>query len=351
MATLFALLLLSIVVSLQSRLTRTRGLAESSDPPRYLAIKLSNDVGSAKTGIYLILFNRTLHRLEDEKTLATLDVDLASVETVSSLPSQFELRDSIPPIVYNRRDADDIIRVEVLKSQIFMGPLLRDITDIGGYINPSLAVFRGRLLLATGVAWTLSGMNDGLPASDMVHIKWLNNSRYPFYSEAPYLGVGMRLQPVHCAGSMDSALGQDPRLMLFQDKLHLTFTNRHIIPHLRLSMAELGVVGGEGRQGKETLQTERYFFQVAFDSPHPQKNWVPFVYHNELLYLSRINPLEVVRVSPLPEENSGGAQVIGGAPHVDTRWQYGEIRGGTNAIQIDEHRLATCFLLCMCMYM
>lgn len=338
-SSLVIFLLLSIVACFQGRLNNSRSLSEAPDPLRFRAVKLLNDVESSKAGIYLIIFNRTIHKLEDEKTLSTLDIDVGSVEPVTLLPNQYVLKGSIAPIVYNKRDADDIMRVEVLKSQLLMGQLLSNMIDIGGYINPSLAIFRGRLLLATGVAWTLSGMNDGLPASDMVHIKWLNSSRYPFYSDAPFLGVGTKLQPIKSTSNPpEDVLGQDPRIVLFQDKLHFTFTNRHIRPHLRLGMAELGVHGSS-----ETVQTEKYFFQVTFDSPRPQKNWVPFVHHNELLFLSQINPLEVVRVRQ-EEGGNGGAQVIAGAPHVETRWQYGEIRGGTNAIQIDEHRLVSCLI-------
>jgi hypothetical protein len=72
-------------------------------------------------------------------------------------------------------------------------------------INPSLILFKSRLLLATGLAW---GVIEGKAANEHLEYRWANNSYFPFPSQPnsidgknKYLGVGNNgLDPIGRVG-------------------------------------------------------------------------------------------------------------------------------------------------------
>lgn len=73
----------------------------------------------------------------------------------------------------------------------------------------------------------------------------------------------------------------------------------------------------------------------------PQKNWTPFVYNETVMLIQSVNPLRVVQVpsTALPnitlgEDNIGPLELDLYSEDVlrDLKWEYGHLRGGTNAV-------------------
>lgn len=97
------------------------------------------------------------------------------------------------------------------------------------------------------------------------------------------------------------------------------------------------------KEHHKTLQTE--FDVEVREFQGRQKNWVPFLYNDTIYFIQRINPMHVLRVDssvdPTDWANSDlRMKIVSAADIVTIPWNYGEIRGGTNAILIDDFYLA-----------
>lgn len=137
--------------------------------------------------------------------------------------------------------------------------------------------------------------------------------------------------------------GQDVRItVMSRDRLVLSYTSLNdwgqtevaelsVDAHSHISILKQGIL----QFVDKSLQGHR----------NTHKNLVPFKYGDDVFFIDRINPLTVVRrqrnmtrrYKPIE------AVLVSRAEDLNLTWSYGWLRGGTNAIQIDEDRYLAIF--------
>jgi hypothetical protein len=76
------------------------------------------------------------------------------------------------------------------------------------------------------------------------------------------------------------------------------------------------------------------FIEPTENPWQPQKNWSPFVHNGSVFLVERINPLHIVSIN----HTDCHAQTVSQSPTTfNLAWNYGEIRGGTNAVLVRNH--------------
>jgi hypothetical protein len=80
-------------------------------------------------------------------------------------------------------------------------------------------------------------------------------------------------------------------------------------------------------------------------TPHDNKNWVMFEYKNTILFIQRIQPMRVVTSIPMHKNNNNdnsnnnlydhSARSISLTASKNFCWHYGELRGGTSALLVN----------------
>jgi hypothetical protein len=230
---------------------------------------------------------------------------------------------------------DEIIRVEMLKAAAIQSPIEADIYRIGDYINPSIELFHGRFLLGVSLQW---GITDGFGANEHIVFRWLNTTKVPFYSAEKYLGIRTDIiSDAATSSSVGALLGQDPRfLKISEDVIGIYYTYR-FTGALRMGSAYL-IYNGTTNQ----LEVTDIYPAINPDRDHQaqHKNWSPFYHKNETYLIQRVNPLHVVRVQYNPIDQTANAVTVSIANLVPLHYDYGEVRGGTNAIHFGDKYLA-----------
>ncbi len=102
-------------------------------------------------------------------------------------------------------------------------------------------------------------------------------------------------------------------------------------------LEESDVSTGEGKK-KPLAYGPRNIWPDS-DGNSPQKNWSPFIYENKLHLLQTVHPLHVVTLDSNDHGENYQAKTISSTAPRTVRWQYGEVRGGTNCVQIGEQYL------------
>lgn len=128
---------------------------------------------------------------------------------------------------------------------------------------------------------------------------------------------------------------QDPRLIMIEKKPYILYSN----------FIQLGeVVTRRMFVAPLHYKNNAFFIERPLCLHHPleklsprwEKNWVPFNYHESLLLAYSIVPHTIVQ----PSLTSGESLLLDSTYSAHT-WPWGELRGGTNAILLDQdHYLA-----------
>lgn len=140
------------------------------------------------------------------------------------------------------------------------------------------------------------------------------------------------LQLTHPTMQRPYLLSEDPRLIVHEEKLYLVYsankeaniTNegfRMYVAELKHDENEFYVVNNECLSSFE-----------GEDANKREKNWVPFSYENELLLAYQLFPHKIFK--PLLDGSEHCETVATSYPSLI--WQWGELRGGTPAIQIND---------------
>lgn len=285
---------------------------------------------------YFLLVNKIARPIQHPESIAALNFNINDLKNMSeSSLSSYSIGEPIPLFTYMSKDPDDAVRLYILKSSIFNGKLLTNIVKVGDYINPSIGLFNGRLFLVSALQLGLSGIKKKYPNNN-VEFQWLNNTRYPFYSNEPYLGIESDIEQLNI-----EIKGQDPRMIIHNDTFVQIFFTSVVegLTHQKMGVAELKYLKNEKRINIT------YVIQPIIPTANMnrnQKNWSPFIYKDETYLIQSIQPFTVVRMN-----NYGGdwikAEVISS---VDSDFQYTievapiGLRGGTNAVRLSDRYLS-----------
>jgi hypothetical protein len=174
----------------------------------------------------------------------------------------------------------------------------------------------------------------------------------PVPPDKKYLGLSLHLEYLQ-----DIPIpGQDPRLLVVDDDTILsvfTNTNRFVRP---------GIATLSLNYSTNTLQVQHIIRTVRWKDSSSEKNWVPFAHDtsstttsevnepvnqdalSKVLFIQQINPLVVVRIADPSshqwESAEADAEIVSEAPRGYFSYHYGDLRGGTNAIDIGDRYLA-----------
>lgn len=303
---------------------------------------------------YFILQKRhTIAReIVDADTMTALNINTSAVHMVPEdvFHKSYRLGDNFPSLKLKAYNPDEIMRVEILKLKTLMDEdLLYDHTGIGAFVNPSVVVFKNRLVLCTALSWGgIFGLKG--PANDHIEFRWVNHTDFPFY-EAPesahqYLGL-----PTNTTGAMALAdpfnvkeilLGQDPRLLVLDnDTMLVAYTNRYATP-LKMGIA----IVKHSPVLDKLLVTENYIaLEPNEDNYAPQKNWTPFVYDNMIHFIQHFVPFTIAVVDrsvPVHTWSNNNqwfglnSKQIHVHHNITIPWHYGSLRGGTNCVLVDD---------------
>jgi predicted GH43/DUF377 family glycosyl hydrolase len=121
---------------------------------------------------------------------------------------------------------------------------------------------------------------------------------------------------------------EDGRLFTKEDQLFLCFNDR--LNHLR----RVFVVELQWRSGAFVAASRQ---KLTFNAKRTEKNWSPFIWNGEICFIYTSSPFQLIRMAP-----NGLCSLIPSYAS-PTRWIWGELRGGTQAIPISAHEYITFF--------
>ena len=188
--------------------------------------------------------------------------------------------------------------------------------------NSGMARYRGKNLVALRI--------DDLETSGQgttQHIAMLELGAH-FRPRGTY--TWLKAQPEANGISTD----EDPRLVVVEDTLYIVY-NLKRGPARRMQVGRIEL--GEDLQGNTTFalrQDKELQFTTGDVATSWEKNWTPFAYQNTLHLVYRTNPPMVLRLTAQQLDTDDTA-VVPQIVSTSTRrvpWNFGEMRGGTQAI-------------------
>jgi predicted GH43/DUF377 family glycosyl hydrolase len=260
--------------------------------------------GSPKT-VYFLKHNR-LKTVSDFKTFENLGFKVDDIaEITENQFNSFQFSSEYLPVyrIPPGEPIDAFIGLELYKSRFLQEIFLTNITEIGYYINPSLVPFRGRLFLATGLAW---GMHDNHNFNEHLEFRWFNNSLLPFSSFSsirPPLATpsadpnqnipdpnlndtyyeGINEQHISNLLQNQPIFGEDPRVVpINDDEAYIVFTNRFHNPLV------MGIALLQYNKEKKQIEITRVktVIHPAVNAGEKNKNWSPFLLPSSASYSS-----------------------------------------------------------------
>lgn len=197
---------------------------------------------------------------------------------------------------------------------------------IPGYdaFNPSIIRWKGSLLLCFRYRDPIT------ESTDHMGFVWLDED---FNLKSPPIPLIRLLEP--CSRL---SRGQDPRLMELEGDLYIIYNNFIDLPE------------GENRRMiiSKVIEGEFAFFSMNYeiikDFPshiptRQEKNWVPFIYEDTLLLSYSLNPHHVL----LPLLEGTEKAITFASTKKRNQWKWGELRGGTSALRINDHQYLAFF--------
>ncbi len=187
-------------------------------------------------------------------------------------------------------------------------------------LNPSIIRWEGKLLLCFRIRNPLTAVADG------IGLVWLDEDFNPL--SAP--------QVLHVTNPFHHPYPQDPKLVAVNHTLYLVYSD----------ILSKGADGEFRRMFISELKNSRYGFKaehpamlLRFEGENPrkrEKNWVPFNYMGNLLLAYSIAPHRIF----LSVKDSSDISTLIATSKGNIKWTWGELRGGTPALLVDDRYLA-----------
>lgn len=317
--------------------------------------------------LYIQLLNGLIYSSPDNDTIDSLGLsynDTIIVSDTSNLLPAYKISSQpLPSLKYKDFSPDEVMRVTIAKIIQLASPLLYNYNYyLGDIINPSIVKWNGRILITYKKDYKSNIITSYLydNFSKISEEKtWFDDDDPTFQRE--FIGE-------------DSRMIVDPNPKLGHDILKLIYL--YSLHNYQYSMcitrATLNISSGI----KKAVFDKPYIFTTLENGYLPrewgshQKNWIPFIYHNEnndhyvrdytretgrLLFIQQVNPLRVVELIeegseprtgdpgfgfPAPNDDLDSkhavfTKIISEAAVIDPLWNsqvYGDPRGGTPAV-------------------
>lgn len=191
---------------------------------------------------------------------------------------------------------------------------------------------------------TATGGHSSIIADKQIHIpkaptafnpsliRWKNQWLLSFRVDS-YLGLiylNDQLEPQGEPQIFDDREREDGRLFIYNEKIYICF-NSPAGRRRKIFTAEIT----ENNQ-LFTLSSSK---ELSYQSHRVEKNWSPFPNKDKLFFLYQSLPLRVISF----DQSNRGEEYPSHSPFSHRCWTYGNIRGGTPAIQLSENEYLTFF--------
>lgn len=198
--------------------------------------------------------------------------------------------------------------------------------------NPSIIRFQGRLLMSFRelIDVPLQFKEHSSVANSTISLVWLDEQFNPVSQPQTLELWSSELNHSRC---------DDARLLMVDGELHLIYSDNHY-PEITDGGFRLHVVKLElDRDEFKIISNERLVdYDDALDYRR-EKNWVPFEYFGTLFLAYTIMPHTIY--CPLLLGNGRCDTVVKTSPSIV--WEWGEIRGGTPALPLDDDHYLSFF--------
>lgn len=188
------------------------------------------------------------------------------------------------------------------------------IPGFAGAFNASVVAWQGSLLMCFRVR------DSNLVSTFEIGFLWLDTNFNPI--STPHI--------LEIRGNPSSyAKNQDPRLIVINQRLYILYSNFIQIGDIvtrRMFVAELHC-----EQEKFFIADPLCLDPFEGHSARWEKNWVPFNYKENLLLAYSIAPHRIFE----PSLVHGGCSIVS-ATHSLMLWEWGELRGGTPALLLND---------------
>jgi predicted GH43/DUF377 family glycosyl hydrolase len=133
---------------------------------------------------------------------------------------------------------------------------------------------------------------------------------------------------------LSAGLVQDPRLIVVKEKLYLIYSDMWKLPNESVRRVYISEVIFDGEKYVGYNPEVQLRFNGIKDNKF-EKNWVPFEYNGNLLLAYSINPHKIF----FPVLGKKKCLTVA-CTEIENIWEWGELRGGTPALVIDNYYLA-----------
>lgn len=134
---------------------------------------------------------------------------------------------------------------------------------------------------------------------------------------------------------------QDPRLIYLKDKLILIFNDADKLLKRHMYIGEVS----EKSKHMELHNVRKLSVTDSFT--RNEKNWIPFVYNDELYFIYSISPNLILKFN----QDTENVMIAHANRHsFGDQWHFGELRGGTPAIYVKDFDAYLCFFHSMLPY-
>ncbi len=279
-------------------------------------MKIKRHILMSGLGMFISLFTPFQLSLPMFAWTDTGKRDLDYLDYFPSDDSSFEL-DETP----SKLPDSPFIDLETVTQDFIVGTKRIKIPNYPDAFNPSLTRWRGSLLLSFRIYDRKAGTTDKLG------LVWLDDD---FRQLGPAKIVKVLVPD---AGFLSKR--QDPRLITVGDRLYIVYNNvlKGVVDRelRRMLIAELHYDGNHFYSGTPTYLSH---FEGINDK-RSEKNWVPFVYDNNLLLGYSLIPHRILRPLLGADRCENYATSRG-----SIEWKWGTPRGGTPALLDGDHYIA-----------
>jgi hypothetical protein len=276
--------------------------------------------------------HRSLHRIPDMLTAQLLGFSTNDIRNESKLAYK------ISPISVPKKHmtdvitSDDVIELAMWKISTFQHNLFHTLEYVAEMLNPSMTVLKESLLVCQGGS-----------ATNTISCRLLNHSMFPLSEEAKLCGISStefrEFSPV--------LVGQDVRLLVTNPRSTCRFQTFYTnFPVVLMGTSAIGLStstetnGGTSKCSETPCLAQPISTKIIFldsqESSTPQKNWSPFTYNGTVHYVQSINPLHIVKTTQSIFDKGGEssmyAESVSLSDTVRHFYDYGELRGGSNAV-------------------
>lgn len=200
--------------------------------------------------------------------------------------------------------------------------------DIPGYptaFNPSIIRWKGSLLMSFRVI-----PDPKASFNSKIGLIWLDDDFIPLSDP--------QILETQTPGSSIPSRSEDARLIEVQGRLYMVYSDNK---DLKISKAGFRLYIAEIRFDGKVFSLHDVVCLSRYEGESPlirEKNWVPFVLNNELYLAYSLCPHKIFR----PLLDRGECETVA-VSRALLDWQWGELRGGTQALPLNESEYLSFF--------